>query len=60
MGVRAAVGFATMTFDLASSLMLDLDLEVVDVSLFTTALSANEMVVEAVGATVAEMRTFCI
>jgi len=36
MGVRAAVGFATMTFDLASSLMLGLDLEVVDVSFFTT------------------------
>jgi hypothetical protein len=49
-----------MTFDLASSLMLGLDLEVVDVSFFTTALSANEMVVEAVGTAVAEMRTFCI
>jgi hypothetical protein len=51
MGVSAAVVFATLTFDLASSLMLGLDLDA-EVSFFTTAVSAA-MVEEAAGAAVA-------
>ena len=51
MGVSAAVVFATLTFDLASSLMLGLDLDA-EVSFFTTAVAAA-MVEEAAGAAVA-------
>ena len=51
MGVSAGVVFVTLTFDLASSLMLGLDLDA-EMSFFTTAVAAA-MVEEAAGAAVA-------